>query len=64
MGINIVLADRNNYELCIFDDGRKAIHRWSDRNAVLVDSEVHDMIADFVMKKTPGNGWNCLRFMI
>jgi len=53
MGINIVLADRNNYELCIFDDGRKAIHRWSDRNAVLVDSEVHDMIADFVMKKTP-----------
>jgi beta-lactamase regulating signal transducer with metallopeptidase domain len=53
MGINIVLADRNNYELCIFDDGTKAIHRWSDRNAVLVDSETHDLIADFVMKKTP-----------
>lgn len=52
IGIVIALADRNNYELCLLDDGTKVIHKWDDRNAVLVDPEIHDMIADFVMEKT------------
>ncbi|HHW31375.1 MAG TPA: DUF4825 domain-containing protein [Clostridiaceae bacterium] len=53
IGITIILTDGNNYELCLLDDGTKAIHIWNDRNAILVDSETHDMIVDLVMEKTP-----------
>jgi hypothetical protein len=53
MGIHIILEGRNNYSLCVLDDGTKAFHRWSDRNAVLIDPETYEMIADFAMERTP-----------
>jgi beta-lactamase regulating signal transducer with metallopeptidase domain len=53
MGVHIILDDRNNYSLSILDDGTRAFHRWSDRNAVLIDPETYGMIADFVMERTP-----------